>query len=486
MVQPVEDKVAWWIKDSYSEEEISQLVEWGLEHFWTQNHQMADLTSPGAYSIMTRGEGCYIYDIYGNQYIDAMAGLFLKNIGHRRPEVAQAVQEQMLELSYANSGAYSIVPGILVARKISEISPESLNRTIFCGGGSEAVEVALKMAKQFQHISGHPEKTKIISRRGQYHGSTYAAMSVGSRGRQTKGMFEPLMPGVLQVDPPYCYRCPWGFTDRSNQDCCMLSVKSLENVIQGEGADTLAAFIATPMPSGNQIPAEDYWPQVREICDKNGILLIADEIICGFGRLGRWFGMERFGVVPDIMTIAKALTGGELPVGAVVATKEIAETFDNTEGSDGQFHHGVTYGGHPAIMSAALKSLKIMERENLVENSDKMGTYLYDKAVSVLQENHPSVGYVGGGLGLLMAIEIVKNRKTKEKYGDGPNSEFAKRLTEIVRGNGLAIRAGDTITLSPPLTVTKTIADDIIDILDRSLAQIERTRRRHRGISLGA
>ena len=474
MVQPDSSKSAWWIKDSYSEGEIDQLVQWGLEHFWMQNHQMADLVTPGGYSIMTRGEGNYVYDIQGRKYIDGMAGLFLKNIGHRWPEIAEAVSQQMTTLAYANSGAYSTVPGILLAKKVAELAPGDLNRVFFCGGGSEAVEIATKLARQYQFITGNASRTKIISRRGQYHGSTTTAMSIGNRGRRTHGMFEPFQPNAIQVDPPYCYRCPWGFQDRTNRSCCMLSVKSLENVIEGEGADTIAAFIATPIPSGNQIPADEYWPGVRELCDKHGILLIADEIICGFGRLGAWFGMERFGVQADVMTIAKALTSGELPVGAVVASKRVADAFDNAEGEMGQFHHGVTYGGHPAVMAAGLKNLEIMERENVVGNSDTVGRYLYDKAVSVLQENHPTVGYVGGGLGLLMAIEIVKDRKTKERYPGGSDGPFAKRFTDIVRDKGLAIRVGDNITLSPPLTITTGIVDDIIDILDQSLTEMER------------
>ena len=474
MVQPDSSKSAWWIKDSYSEGEIDQLVQWGLEHFWMQNHQMADLVAPGGYSIMTRGEGNYVYDIQGRKYIDGMAGLFLKNIGHRWPEIAEAVSEQMTTLAYANSGAYSTVPGILLAKKVAELAPGDLNRVFFCGGGSEAVEIATKLARQYQFITGNTSRTKVISRRGQYHGSTTTAMSIGNRGRRTHGMFEPFQPNAIQVDPPYCYRCPWGFQDRTNQSCCMLSVKSLENIIEGEGADTIAAFIGTPIPSGNQIPASEYWPMVRELCDKHGILLIADEIICGFGRLGAWFGMERFGVQADIMTIAKALTSGELPVGAVVASKRVADAFDNAEGEMGQFHHGVTYGGHPAVMAAGLKNLEIMERENVVENADVVGRYLYDQAVSVLQENHPTVGYVGGGLGLLMAIEIVKDRKTKERYPGGSDGPFSKRFTDLVRDKGLAIRVGDNITLSPPLTITTDIVDDIIEILDQSLTEMER------------
>lgn len=474
MIEPVPGKAAWWIKDEYSVEEIDQLVKWGLEHYWMQSQQMADVVGEGSSHLMVKGDGCYIYDINGVRYIDGMAGLFLKNIGHRWPEVSQAVQEQMDTLTYVNSGAYSTVPGILLAKKLAELAPGTLSRTFFCGGGSEAVEISLKLARQYQAISGNPYKTKVISRRGQYHGSTPTAMAVGNRGRMAHGMFEPFTPAALQVDPPYCYRCPWGFQNRTNHNCCMLSPKSLENIIEGENPDTIAAFIATPIPAGNQIPPDEYWPQVRELCDKHNILLIADEVICGFGRLGTWFGMERFGVQADIMTIAKALTGGELPVGGVMVTKEIAEVFDNAEGDDGMFHHGVTYGGHPAVMTAALKNIEIMEREQLVENADRMGTYLYQRAIEVLQENHPLVGFVGGGLGLLMTIEIVKNRVTKSKFPGGFQGEFAKRFTEIVRKNGLAIRAGDTIVLSPPLTITKEIVDDIINILDVSLTEIEK------------
>ena len=475
MVTPVPNKDAWWIKDSYSRAEIDQLVEWGQQHFWTQSHQMADLVAPGGYNIMVRGEGCYVYDIEGNKYIDAMAGLYLKNIGHHHPEVAQAVSEQMQALAYTNSGAYSSVPGILLSKKIAELAPGDMDRTFFCGGGSEAVDIALKMARQFQFINGNPMKTKVISRRGQYHGSSRGPMNVGSGGRRGGGMFDSMAGGLtFQADPPYCYRCPWGFEDRTNGNCCMQSPRSLENIIKGEGADTIATFIATPVSNGSQIPPEEYWPAIREICDKYNIVLIADEIINGFGRLGTWFGMERFGVQADIMSIAKALTGGELPVGGVVASKKITDVFDATEGANGAFQHGVTYGGHPAVMTAGLKTLEIMERENLVENSDKMGQYLYDQAMSVLQENHPTVGFVGGGMGLLMVIEMVKNRKTKEAFPGGPQGEYAKKFTEKIRSRGLASRAGANISINPPLTVTKEIIDEIVGILDESMTEMEK------------
>lgn len=465
---------AWSVKDNYTQDEIEELVSWGTEHLWIQNHQMGDVVPDGGLQIITRGEGCYIYDILGNKFIDGMAGLFLKNIGHRWPEIIDAVSNQMNTLAYANSGSYRNIPSIHLAKKLSEITPGNLTRSFFCGGGSEAVEIALKMARQYQYIAGNPMKTKIISRRGQYHGSTSNAMSVGNRGKQAHGIFDSIAPISLQVDPPYCYRCPWGFEDRSNKNCCMQSPRALENIILGENPDTIAAFIATPVQYGNQIPPNEYWPEIKALCDKYNIVLIADEIICGFGRLGSWFGMQQFGVVPDIMTVAKAITGGELPLGGVIASKEIADTFDAAEGEDSWFHHGVTYGGHPVVMAAALQNLEIIERENLIENSRVLGDYLYEKCMSVLQENHPLVGFVGGGLGLLTTIEIVKNRQTKEKFPGGYQGDFAKRFTEIVRGHGLAIRAGELVTLSPPLTITKEIADEMINILDVSLSEIER------------
>ena len=473
MVRPDSERPAWWIKDEYDQAEIDQMVEWWRRHFWLQNHNMADITAHGGSQIIVKGDGPYIYDIYGKRYIDGMAGLFLKNIGHRWPEIASAVQDQMTTVAYANSGAYATVPAILLSKKLADLAPGTLERSFFCGGGSEAVEIAIKLARQYQFLAGHPTRTKVISRRGQYHGSTPMAMAVGNRGRQAHGMFGSLPSEAIQVDPPYCYRCPWGFSDRTNTDCCMLSVKTLENTILGENPDTVAAFIATPVPFPNQIPPEDYWPQVRELCDRHHILLIADEIICGFGRLGTWFGTERFGVRPDIITIAKALTGGELPCGGVVFSKEIADVFDRTEGQDSMLHHGVTYGGHPAVMAAALKNLEIMEREDVVRNSDRMGTYLYHRALE-LQENHPTVGHVGGGLGLFMTIEIVKDRKTKERYPGGFQGKFATRFTSIVRDKGLAIRVGDNITLSPPLTISEDVVDEIIAVLDSSLSEMEK------------
>ena len=254
----------------------------------------------------------------------------------------------------------------------------------------------------------------------------------------------------------------------------MLSVTSLRNMIASEGADTIAALIATPFRVGGSLPSPDYWPQVRKICDENGIVLIADEVTLAFGRTGAWFGMERFNTVPDIMVIGKGLTGGELPVGGVVTTTELAEAFDRAEGNIGNFYHGTTFGSHAVVMAAGLKSLEIIERERLVENSDRMGKYLYERIVAQLQNSHPIVGAVFGGLGLIASITLVKNRRTHQAYPGGASGPFLSRLNDLVRSHGLFLRVGNTINIAPPLIATKPILDDIVDILDRSFSQIER------------
>ena len=451
---------------AYTAAEIDELVQTGEAHHWVQNHLAQDVTASGAPGIMVKGEGTSLYDIEGNRYIDAMAGLYLANVGHGRREVADAVGEQLAQLQYANSGAYSNVPAILLAKHIADRAPGDLSRVFFCGGGSEAVEIALKMARQYHFEGGRPTKTKIISRRGQYHGSTYAAMSVGGKARY-KGAFDPMMPGVVQIETPYWYRSPFGGeADREGE----LGVLALENAIEHEGADTIAAFIATPAPGGHQMPPPDYWPRVREICTEHDILLIADEVICGFGRLGKWFGMEHWGIVPDIMTIAKALTSGYLPVGAVVATTGVGDRFRAEERDS--FMHGVTYGSHPGVMAAGLAVQRIIVREHLVQRSAEMGAYLYER-VYELGEKHPSIGFVGGGWGLLLNIEMVKNRRTKEKNGDGPQSEYQKIFTRRLRGRGLATRGGDQVTLSPPLIIDTGTIDQIVEILDITIGEME-------------
>jgi adenosylmethionine-8-amino-7-oxononanoate aminotransferase len=456
-------------------EDLEKLLTSGRDHLWMQDRRAGDLQSSGRYTIIAKAEGCYLYDIGGNRLIDGNSSGFVKAIGHRRPEIADAIADQLTTLAYAPiSHGCATVPAIRLARKIADLSPGSLSRCFFCGGGAEAVEVAIQLARQYQYLSGKTQKTKIISRRPEYHGSTYATISLGSHADRNNAIFEPLMPGVFQVDAPHCYKCPWGHKDRSPSDCCMLSVASLRNIIAAEGAETIAAFIATPFRVGGSLPNPDYWPQVRQICNEAGIVLIADEVTLAFGRAGTWFGMERFNVVPDIMVIGKGLTSGELPVGGLVATKEIADAFDQAKDGLGNFYHGVTFGSHAAVMAAGLKNLEIIEREGLVENSNRMGSYFYERVTARLLDRHPIVGAVFGGMGLILSIALVKNRRTRQAYPGGADGPFLSRLNELVRSNGLFLNMRHTTNIAPPLIATKQILDDIVDILDHCFSQIER------------
>ena len=285
------------------------------------------------------------------------------------------------------------------------------------------------------------------------------------------------MPGVHHVDQPSCYRCPWGLndddrvmatgTDCPGEGCCMQAVKDFERLIEFEGADTIAAFIATVNSASGQLPPPGYWKAIRDLCDKHDILLIDDEIICGFGRLGRAFGIDHWDVVPDIMTVAKAMTGGYQPCGAVICRDEWAKLFEEKEEV---FHHGVTYGSHPGVMAAGVAALEIMERENVVERSAEMGAYLWEQSMERLHDRHPSIGFVGGGYGLLQSISMVKNRQTKEQWGE----DYGEALTAKVRDRGLAIRAANEIWLSPPLTISKAEIDEIIEILDDAITEQEK------------
>jgi adenosylmethionine-8-amino-7-oxononanoate aminotransferase len=412
------------------------------------------------------GRAAHVFDIDGNRFIDGTASGFVKSVGHGRPEIARAIAAQLAELSHTpNSFGHATVPGIRLARKLAQLAPGTLDRTFFATSGSHAVEIAIQLARQAQLIRGNTRRFKIISRRPEYHGSTYAAMSLGARADHNHALFEPLMPGVVQVDAPHCQRCPWGHRDHGAGPCCGLALASLRHAIENEGADTIAALVATPMRVGGSL--------VRRLCDDNGILLVADEVTLGFGRLGSWFAMQRFGVVPDIVAMGKGLTSGELPVGGVMATREIAELFDDAAPGLGQFVHGSTFGAHPVVMAAALENLAIIEREGLIDNANAMGTYLYERLLE-LRDRHPSVEYVTGGVGLLASISVARDRATGQRYPGGSKGPALARLAESIRARGLLLRVSNTINLAPPLVIDRPLIDEIYTILDESFGDMER------------
>ena len=332
-------------------------------------------------------------------------------------------------------------------------------------GGSEAVETALKMAKQYHHNNGESSRWKVISRKGSYHGATHACMSLGQSGGAV-AQIGPLMPGNVHVANHDPYR---GICSDENGNCALECVMELDRAIEHEGPRTVAAFIGEPisMAAGTHVPHPDYWPAVQEVCEKHGVIMICDEVITGFGRTGKMFATEHWGIQPDITTVAKALTSGYLPIGAAIARKEVADAFIGDD--DSTFRHLITFGGNPASCAAGLANLDIMEGEGMVENSAEMGDYLYERLQTLYE--HSIVGDVRGGMGLLAAVEIVKDRDTREKFPK--EAKIADRFTRYFNENRIMGRGGDVIPISPPLCITRDEVDEIVARLDDAIGKVE-------------
>ncbi|MBI2865231.1 MAG: aspartate aminotransferase family protein [Chloroflexi bacterium] len=436
-----------------------------LAHLWVHTRQWNELAEQDGLKVFVDGSGARLVDAEGNSYIDALSGLWVVNVGHGRREIAAAAYEQMKQLVYVNTFAHASLPPIDLATKLAELTPGSLSKVFFVNSGSEAVETALKMAKQYHYLAGQQKRYKVIARRHSYHGTTLGALSVNGSRAVYRPYFEPLVPGAIHVPNVNCYRCDYGL---SPANCDVLCAKMVEQTIQFEGPDTVAALIAEPISTaaGTHIPPRDYWKILRDICDRYGVLLVADEVINGFGRTGKWFGSQHFGLVPDIMTLAKGLSSGYLPIAATVARKEVAERFKG--GRKEAFAHGITFGGHPAAAAAALKNIEIIESEQLVENSAEMGAYLLNSLEAL--RGHEIVGDVRG-LGLMCALELVKDKKTKERFAE--SDDIGARLTRSLSKRGLLTRAGEIVQLAPPLCVVRQDIDEIVRIVDESLAELE-------------
>ena len=449
-------------------ETFDELRAAALEHLWFPFQQWNDVAAPDGLRIMVEGRGVKIKDFHGKEYYDGFAGLVLVNIGHGREEMARAVYEQLTTLHYASTFFFATIPAIKLAEQVASLSPGDLNQVFFTSGGSEAVETALKMARQYYVNRGEPQRTHFIARRGSYHGVSLGALNVNTAPWVKREVFESLMPNVISVAPqPLPYRCPRGGTTPS--DCAIRCAQAIEELIVEQGPETVAAVIAEPVSTsaGAAVPGPEYWPMLREICDKYGVLLIADEVITGFGRTGKMFAIEHWGVVPDMMTVAKGITSGYQPVGACIAREHIAEAFKGDD--EKTFSHGFTYSCHPAGAAAGLMNIRIMQQEALVENSAAMGQYMLDRLTSL--KEHPIVGDVRG-LGLLCALDLVKDKATKEPLGSIPGAEA--KLTKRLADNGLLTRAKGFLFLTPPLTVTKAEVDEMVEIVTEGLSYIER------------
>lgn len=437
----------------------------GDEHVWLHASTWHALEQETGKRILVEGKGCIVKDIEGNEYIDGLAGLWLVNAGHGRKEIAAAMAEQAGKLAYASSTQATTVPAIKLAARLAEMTPGDLSTVFFCSGGSEAVESAIKIARQYHHFTDSPKRFKIIGRRGSYHGSTFGAMSVSGTRQSSEPFYSPFMQGTMHVAPPYCYRCDYRHV---YPDCDVYCVDAIEQMIQFEGPQTVAAVIAEPVSAsaGIVIPPPEYLPRLRAICDRHGVLLITDEVINGFGRTGKMFASEHWDVVGDIMTVAKGLSSGYAPIAAAICRPKIVQAFTGSD--EKKLAHLLTFGGQATACAAALANLDILQRENLVDNAASMGAYLLELLQGL--DHHPTVGDVRG-IGLLAGVELVKDRATKEKFAlDG---EEVKTLNRLLADGGLLTRASHIIFLSPPLCITRAEVERVVEIIDNSLTAFE-------------
>ncbi len=435
-----------------------ELKEMALNYFWPHSQQVADFEKEDGLHVMADGEGCWVEDTEGRKYIDVLSGMWLKNIGYGRKEIAEAVYQQMQTITYSPENTTN-VPALQLSKRLAGLSRDKESRAFLVSGGSEAVESALKMAKAYHKNRGEAGRYKVISRQNSYHGATFALMSLG--GYPGTSGFGPLVPGNIHVPTPDHYGSQSGIGD-------VESAKEIERAILHEGPETVAAVIGEPISTSKMaVPHPEYWPTVREICDKYGVLLIVDEVITGFGRTGKMFASEHWDLQPDIMTMAKGLSSGYLPIGAAVARKSVADEFIG--GEDKTFKHLFTFGGNPVSCAASMANLDILENEGLIENSAAMGTYLHEQLQTLYE--HPIVGEVRGGLGLLAGVEIVKDRDTKEKFAE--DSGLGQLLTEgFLKHQILTRQRGNLIFLSPPLCITKDEVDFIVSNLSEILGEV--------------
>jgi putrescine aminotransferase len=417
----------------------------------------------GKIRVITGADGIFLNDADGHRILDGMAGLWCVAVGYSRPELVNAAAKQMTALPYYNTFFKTTTqPTVALAQRLAHLAPAGLNHAFFACSGSEAVDTALRMARVYWQTLGKPEKKIIIGREYGYHGSTTLGASAGGMVDMHRQAGD--MPNFVQVLPPYWY----GYgSQMSEAEFGLYAARQLEDKIRELGADNIAAFIGEPLQGagGVNIPPDTYWPEVNRICKENDILLIADEVICGFGRTGKMFGSETFGIEPDMMTLAKALTSGYIPLSAVMIGDRVADVLLN---ETGEFYHGFTYSGHPVACAVALANLDIIEREGLVPRADHMGRTLRGKLREALGD-HPMVGEIRG-VGLIGAVELVADKHTRRFL------ESRGRTGMICRDycfeNDLMMRAvRDTMVFSPPLIISHDEIDLLVARFSRAIAQ---------------
>jgi putrescine aminotransferase len=442
--------------------DIAELKRLDVAHHLPAQQDYKLIEDMGGSRIVTRAEGCYIHDGDGNRILDGMSGLWCVNIGYGRSELADVAAEQMRELPYYNTFFKTVTPpAVLLAQKISSLTGDRLPHIFFNSSGSEANDTVLRMVRHYWKLKGQPQRTVFISRHNAYHGSTVAGVSLGGM-KVMHAQGDLPIPGVEHVRQPY-----W-FNEGRDMDPVAfgkLCAAAIEERILAVGPEKIAAFIGEPVQGagGVIIPPPGYWQEVEAICRKYGILLVADEVICGFGRTGSWFGHQTYGFQPDIISMAKGLSSGYMPISANAVSKEIVDVLK----TGGDFVHGYTYSGHPVAAAVALRNIEIMEREHLVERvRDDVGPYLA-KALATLND-HPLVGETRS-VGLIGAVEIVADKATGARFG-GQEGTAGPIVRDLCIEHGLMVRAiRDSIVLCPPLIISHEQIDTLIGIIRSAL-----------------
>lgn len=431
-------------------------------------HHMHPFTDTGSLNregsrVITHASGSWLTDSDGNRYLDGMAGLWCSQVGHGRREIIEAVHAQMGKLDYYNTFFKTThPPAVILAEKLAELTQPQFNRVFFVGSGSEANDTVFRMVRTYWDLMGEGERKVFIGRWNGYHGSTLAGISLGGMKAMHRQGDLPV-PGVRHIAQPYWFG---EGGDMSEAEFGLWAARELERAIQEIGPDKVAAFIAEPVQGagGVIIPPETYWPEISRICKAYGILLVVDEVICGFGRLGTWFGSDYYGVEPDLMPIAKGLSSGYLPIGGVMVSDRIANAFIER---GGEFFHGYTYSGHPACCAAAIANLEIMQRERLVERvAEDIGPYLQKKWKAL--GDHPLVGEARM-VGLVGALELVpaKGDRSRKFEREG---EVGTLCRDTSFNNGLVMRAvRDSMIISPPLVLTHEEADMLVERAAKTL-----------------
>jgi putrescine aminotransferase len=434
-------------------------------------HLVCGFTSPAAIEqhgpmVLVKGKGAYVWDAAGHKYLDGLASLWNVAVGHGRGEIARAIAAQARRIAYAPTLlGFASEPAQRLATRIAALAPKGLTRIIFTSGGSEANESVIRLVRLYWRLRQRPDKIKIVALNRGYHGSSTGAASLTGLP-QFHQYYEPLLPGVVRMARPFCYRCELGLT---YPECGLACADEFGRIVEREGADSVGAFIAEPVQGvgGVVVPPPGYFERIRAICDQYEVLMVADEVITGFGRLGSRFGINRWKAVPDMIVFAKGITSGYVPLGGVILHERLYQTLIDA-GEDFALHHGFTYSGHPVACAAGLANLEIIDRERLIEHTRKLAPYFKRRLSSLAR--HAMVGEVRAA-GLMGALELVADRQTKEPFAPALNVPLRIRAAGLKRG--VIVRASaETIVVCPPLIITPAQIDYLVSVLDEALETV--------------